>query len=189
MELSVILSGLGVIALCIVIPVHLLSRKYDRLMGSDHISELSLKFKGLKSKAVDTLEDEISENEIAKNSIQTSTGFAVLYTISKEENGSHTHHLSISQNGSLIAHTAAMVMAAWFAKILSVDPSKMVVPLDVGDSGGTIRHIIFVLDGEEQSKFIEQEVVELSVKQVQEIYSDFDKLREPIVNNSLNRQN
>ena len=187
MELSTVLAVTGAIALAIAIPAHLLGKKYDRLMGPAHISEISKKLAALKSHAVEKIGSRPDEDELGENALITSTGFTVLYTISAEENGSHTHHLSISQKGSLLAHTAALVIAAWFAKILSIEASKIVVPVDIGETGGCVRHIIFVLDKDEHDKYVGSEVTELSEEQVKEFYSQLEKLREPIIKNSLKR--
>lgn len=98
-------------------------------------------------------------------SLQRSTekGLAMVYTITPSGE-ILDHHISISRGGQVIAHSAAMTLAAWIADCLNIPCSKIVVPNDTGRVD--VRHVVFLLTRSEQKNFEKRDAKVLTESEV-----------------------
>lgn len=182
-----LLVGMCIVAVAIVVVVVLVAAgamKYDRILGEKNLSELSVSLTKLKAYALEHPLQGLSNESVPIDPgycIDTDQGMRLVYTISKNSDA-YQHHISLSGGPSYLAHSAAMTIASWMGHCLTVDATKISVPLNLGNQDGFVRHIVFELNETEQENFASKPVRQYTVQEItkttwQELMTDRDKIQ------------
>jgi hypothetical protein len=151
--------GFGIMLLAFVIVVALFANKLNTLFSAKHLSEISDGIAGLKIAALKAIlrpgqihEQELYSSQVDEQTFVTSTGFGLMYTISKQGD-LYCHHISVSQRTGVLAHSAAMTIATWLAYFLEIPAEKVTVPPELSGAPGEVWHITFELSEAEEERY------------------------------------
>jgi hypothetical protein len=155
--------------------------KYGKLFSPQHISEFSIGLAKLKPLALQsplTTHEDYSPERLEGSGFRTSQGLIVAYTVGLEY-GHYFHHLSLSHESGVLAHSAAATFAAWISYLLQIDAAKIKVP---PPKDSPIIYINFDLNEEEESAYVAKKVIELQPAEVtQELWHQLGEPRERIL--------
>lgn len=179
-----IVIAVAILALVVAVLLSRMLKQYDALLGPENISDMSTVLVELKRCAnEDHLTSEpINEVPTTLRAL-TSQGMRVIYTVSAEKD-EYRHHISLSCAGQPMAHSAGMTLGAWIGYCLDVPAEKITVPAIMGN--GSVRHVHFDLNKEEQSQFLARPVKVVRRSQInQELWKLVMNNRKAIEANSL----
>ncbi|HEY9718595.1 MAG TPA: hypothetical protein V6C69_14075 [Trichormus sp.] len=152
--------------------------KYGKLFSPQHISEFSIALAKLKPLALQsplTTHEDYSPENLEGKGFRTSQGLIVAYTLGVEY-GHNFHHLSLSHESGVLAHSAAATFGAWMSYLLQIDAARMKIP---PPKESPIIYINFDLNEEEESEYVAKKVIELQpVEVTQELWQQVSEPRD-----------
>ncbi|MDR3614369.1 MAG: hypothetical protein P4L53_12470 [Candidatus Obscuribacterales bacterium] len=186
--------GLFVILLAVIAVV---SAKVSRLLSAKHLSEISdcmarLKIAALKAMVrpgePDPYEQNFHPDQVAQQTLVTSAGLGLMYTVSKQDD-LYSHHISMSSHAGSLAHSAAMTIATWISYFLNIPVDEVGVPPELSNAPGFVWHMTFVLSEEEEHHYEQARPRILTVSDITPaMWKQLGSARESIVERSLANQ-
>jgi hypothetical protein len=131
------------------------AHKYSSLFAPKHISEFATGMAQLKRAAMASIiqpGEDYQAERFDHNTFVSSAGLAAMYTISMQKE-LFCHHISLSHQTAVLAHSAAMTFATWISYILNVPAEKIKVPIGLSSVPGEVWHVTFELTDAEQAAY------------------------------------
>lgn len=124
-------------------------RRFGAVFGLSHVRSFVDRLDSLRAAALDRFDEPFREGD--PRATVTRAGLAVAYTISSDEQG-YRHHLSVSHPGG---PTTRAVGARFL--LLGVRRLRVAdVEVGLGVSPAGVHHAQWVLDAEQQARFVDQ---------------------------------